>query len=48
MSEIIFFILGAGVATAVCWWFWKSSADERANLKAQIDQLRAQVMDKKP
>ena len=46
MSEIIFFILGAGVATAVCWWRWKSSADERARLKSQVESLKAQVTDK--
>jgi hypothetical protein len=40
------FGLGAGCATAVCWWFWKSSADERSRLKAQVDNLKSQVKDK--
>jgi hypothetical protein len=37
--DIVVFFLGAGCATAVCWWFWKSSADERASLKARIRKL---------
>jgi hypothetical protein len=47
MTEfIIAFVLGAGCATAVTWWFWKSSADERAALKAKIQRLEDEVTSK--
>lgn len=46
MSEIIFFILGFGAATAVWWWRWKSSADERTRLQAKVEQLKAQITEK--
>ena len=44
--DFILFFLGAGCATACCWWFWKSSADERNRLKAQIESLKSRVEEK--
>ena len=44
--DFILFFLGAGLATAVCWYFWKSTADERARLKAQIQRLEDEVSSK--
>ncbi len=31
--------VGIVCAVAACWWFWKSSADERAALKTRIRKL---------
>lgn len=33
------FFLGAGCASAVCWWLWKSTDAERSALKAKIQRL---------
>ncbi len=41
--DIFFFLFGAACAVSVCWWFWKSSADERASLKAKIQRLEDEV-----
>lgn len=46
LEFVLVFGLGAGCATAVCWWFWKSSADERAALKAKIQRLEDDVSSK--
>ena len=35
--------LGAAVATGVCWWLWKSTADERAALKQRISDLEGKA-----
>lgn len=44
--DFFLFFLGAGLATVACWYFWKSTADERAHLQAKIDQLKAQITEK--
>lgn len=41
--DFILFFLGAGLATAACWWRWKSTADERSRLHAQIEDLKRRV-----
>jgi hypothetical protein len=46
LEFVLVFGLGALCATAVCWWFWKSTDDERNRLQDQIDRLKAQVKDK--
>lgn len=44
------FFIGFGIggvfATAITWWFWKSSSDERASLKAKIQRLEDDVTSK--
>lgn len=40
------FLLGAAVAIAACWWFWKSSDAERSALKAKIQRLEDEVSSK--
>ena len=44
--DVFLFLFGAACATSVCWWFWKSSADERASLKAKIQRLEDEVTEK--
>lgn len=41
--DFILFFLGAGIATGICWYRWKSTADERASLKAKIQRLEDEV-----
>ena len=41
-----FFFLGAVSATGICWYVWKSTADERAALKAKIQRLEDEVSSK--
>lgn len=40
------FALGAALATAICWWRWKSTADERSALKAKIQRLEDDISTK--
>jgi len=42
----IAFALGAACATAITWWLWKSTDDERNRLQTQIDRLKAQITEK--
>ena len=37
--DFFLFFLGAGLATAVCWWLWRGSPTEKAALKAKIQRL---------
>lgn len=41
--DFILFFLGAGIATGICWYRWKSTADERSRLQAQVDDLKRRV-----
>ncbi len=40
------FFLGAALATGICWYLWKSTAEERAALKAKIQRLEDEVTNK--
>lgn len=43
--EVFLWGMGVGivVATAACWWLWKSTDAERAALKAKIQRLEDEV-----
>jgi hypothetical protein len=43
ISFVLTFAFGAAVATAICWWRWKSTADERAALEQQVADLKSKV-----
>lgn len=46
LEFIIAFSLGAGCATAACWWLWKSTDAERSALKAKIQRLEDDLSSK--
>ena len=46
LEFFIAFALGAAIATAVCWYFWKSTDAERSALKAKIQRLEDDISSK--